>query len=48
MAAGKAHDPSCTCKNGEFGAARGGNILGQFAIVNFDMLWRNIEGVKMI
>ena len=48
MAAGTGHDPSCTYKNVDFGAARGGNILGQFAIVNFDMLWRNIEGVKMI
>ena len=48
MAAGQGHDPSRTCKNVDFGAARGGNI---FTTVchhqNFDMLWRNTDGVEM-
>ena len=39
MATEKGHDPSCTCKNGDFGAATGGNIFITVChCYNFDFL----------
>ena len=48
LSAGKGHDPNCTFKSVDLGAARGGNIFyDSFHCQNFDMLWRNTEGVEM-